>query len=401
MTRFGHPMLEHWLLDPAVTYLNHGTVGATPRPVLAAQQALRDEIERRPAQFMLRELTGVRVGMARDEPPRLRVAAAAVGEHFGVRGEDLVFVENTTTGINSVLRSLTFAPGDEILVTDLTYGAMANAARFVARRSGAVVKTVEMPDPACGPGAVVAAIEAALGARTRLALVDHITAQSALLLPLAEIAVRCRARGVPVLADGAHAPGAIALDIPALGVDWYVGNLHKWAWAPRSSGILWAAPERQVELHPTVISWGLDQGLATEFDLLGTRDPTHHLSAPAALAFMRELGMEAVRAYNHELAWGAACRLAERWGVPFVTPEEMIGTMATLPLPAVLGATSDAAARLRDALLYEDAIEVQVHDWKGCLHVRISAQVYNELADYDRLGVAIARRAGRARGGAE
>ncbi len=393
MTTFGRAMLEHWLLDPAVTYLNHGTVGATPRRVLAAQQALRDEIERQPSRFMLRELTSVRVGRPQGEPPRMRVAAAAVAEFFGARGDDLVFIENTTTGANAVFRSLTFAAGDEVLVSDLAYGGVVNAARYAARRAGAEVRTVEMPHPVRGPSEIADAFAAAIGERTRLVVVDHITAESALVLPLAEIAARCHAKGIPVLADGAHAPGAIALDIPALGVDWYAGNLHKWAWTPRSSGILWAAPDRQADLHPTVISWGLDQGIAAEFDLLGTRDPTPSLVAPMALAFQRELGTEAINAYNHDLAWSGAHRLAERWGVSFATPESMIGTMATVPVPAALGSTRDDAAGLRDALLFEDAIEVQVHAWRGRLHVRISAQIYNDTADIDRLGEAIARRA--------
>jgi isopenicillin-N epimerase len=394
MTTFGRPMLEHWLLDPAVTYLNHGTVGATPRRVLAAQQALRDEIERQPSRFLLRELASVRVGGARNDAPRMRLAAAEVAAFLGARGDDLAFVENTTTGANAVLRSLPFVPGDEILVSDLGYGGVVNAARYVARRTGAVVRTVEMPYPVRDPGAVADAFVGALSDRTRLALVDHITAESALLLPLAEIAARCRARGVPVLADGAHAPGAIALDIPSLGVDWYVGNLHKWAWTPRSSGILWAPPERQADLHPTVVSWGLDQGMTAEFDLLGTRDPTPYLAAPAALAFLRELGADAVRAYDHDLAWRGARRLAERWQVSFETPESMIGTMATVPLPASLGSTREEAGALRDALLFEDAIEVQVHAWRERLHVRISAQVYNDMADVERLGEAVERRAG-------
>jgi isopenicillin-N epimerase len=396
MTTFGRPMLEQWLLDPAITYLNHGTVGATPRRVLAAQQAIRDEIERQPARFMLRELTGIRVGVPRPDPPRLRVAAAEVAELVGARGDDLVFVDNATSGVNAVLRSVPLRPGDEILVLDRGYGGVRNAVRFAARQSGAEVRVVELPEPVRDPGAVVAAIAAALGERTRLAVMDHITAESALVLPLQEIAALCRQRQVPVLVDGAHAPGAIALDIPALGVDWYVGNLHKWAWAPRSCGILWAAPERQAALHPPVISWGLDQGMAMEFDDPGTRDPTHHLAAPAALAFMRELGLDAVRAYNHDLAWQGARRLAELWEVELATPESMIGTMATVPLPLALGSTPADAARLRDALLFEDAIEVQVHAWRGRLQARISAQVYNELADVERLGQAVLR---RARGG--
>jgi isopenicillin-N epimerase len=392
MTPFGRPMLGHWLLDPAIAYLNHGTVGATPRRVLAAQQAIRDDIERQPSRYLLRELTGIRGGATQAERPRLRVAANAAAAFVGARGEDLVFVDNATTGANAVLRSLRWTAGEEILVTDLSYGGVVNAARYVAREHGLVLRTVELPDPELGPPAFVEAIDRALGDRTRLLIVDHITAESALILPVAEIVARCHAKGVPVLIDGAHAPGAIALDIPSLGADWYVGNLHKWAWTPRSSGILWVAPERQADTHPTVISWGLDQGLAAEFDLPGTRDPSPHLAAPAALDFMRELGVEKVRAHNHDLAWHGAHRLAELWDVPFTVPEPMIGTMATLPLPEAAGSTREDAALLRDALLFEDRIEVQLHAWRGRLRTRISAQIYNDPSDIERLGAAVLAR---------
>jgi isopenicillin-N epimerase len=397
MTTFGRERLADWALDPGITYLNHGTVGATPRRVLAAQQALRDEIERQPARFLLRELTGVRVGGPRTQPPRMRVAAGAVAEFLGARGEDLVFVDNATTGVNSVLRSLQLAPGDEILITGLAYGAVAHATRFAARKQGAVVRTVELPLTPGDPDELVRAYAAALSARTRLALIDHVTSDTALVLPVAEIARRCRERGVPVLVDGAHGPGALEFAIPELGVDWYVGNLHKWAWSPRSSGVLWAAPGRQDDLHPAVISWGLDQGLTMEFDLVGTRDPTPHLAAPAGLALMREMGLEAVRRWNHELVIRSARALAGRWGTRFETPEAMIGTMATLPLPPGFGARAEDAARLRDALLFEDAIEVQLHAAAGRLWVRISAQIYNGPEDYDRLGEAIERRIPAAR----
>ncbi len=389
---FGPALLPDWPLESGVTYLNHGTVGVTPIRVLAAQQAIRDEIERQPSRFLLRELSEIGVGVPRPEPPRMRVAAAEVATFLGARGEDLAFVDNATAGANSVLRSFPFEPGDEILVTDLGYGGVTNAARYAARERDAVVRTVEMPYPLLRPEQAVEAIEAALDSTTRILLVDHITAESALLLPLAAIAERCRAHGVAVLADGAHAPGAIALDIPSLGVDWYFGNLHKWGWVPRSSGILWAAPERQAGLHPPVISWGLDLGLSAEFDLLGTRDPSSHLAAPAALALLRELGVEAVQAYNHRLAWEGAQHLAERWDSPFETPEEMIGTMATVGVPERLGSTREDANRLRDALLFEDGIEVQVHATRGRLQVRISAQVYNDLGDVERLAAAVAKR---------
>jgi isopenicillin-N epimerase len=391
MSRFGHGMRAEWPLDPSVLYLNHGTVGATPLRVMAAQQRIREEIERQPSRFMLRELTAVATG----DPlptPRLRRAAADVAAFVGARGEDVVFVENATTGLCAVLRSLPLGEGDEILHTDHIYGAIGNAAGFVARGRGVHVRAVELPHPP-DPGSVVRAIEAGLLPRTRLVIVEHITSESALVLPVAEIAAVCRSRGVPILIDGAHAPGALPLDIPSLGVDWYVGNLHKWAYAPRSCGILWAPPGRQEGLHPTVISWGLDRGFTTEFDWQGTHDPTAYLAAPAAVAFLRELGLEDVLAYNRDLVWEAARLLARRWGTEVPAPRAMIGCMATLPLPTGTGSSKEDAIRVRDALLYEDRIEVQLHAWRGRLWTRISAQIYNEMSDYERLADAVLARA--------
>jgi isopenicillin-N epimerase len=392
MHRFGAAIRAEWPLDPAVTYLNHGTVGVTPRRVLAAQQQIRDEIERQPSRFLLRELTSISVGPPGPEPPRMRQAATAVAACVGAHPDDLVFVDNATTGANAVLRSFPLAAGDEILVTELGYGGVTQAALFAARQHGATVRTAVMPSPIHSPGQLVEACIAALGPRTRLAIIDHITSQSALIMPLAEIAAECRARAVAVLADGAHAPGAIPLDIPSLGVDWYIANLHKWMWVPRSSGILWTSSSRKPDLHPAVISWGLDQGFTTEFDLPGTRDPSPHLAAPAAIRIMEEFGGPAIRDYNHALAWDGAKLLADRWGSEFVTPESMIGTMATVVLPAAMGSTAEGAMHLRDRLLFEDQIEVALHAYRGRLHARISAQIYNDLDDVERLAAAVVRR---------
>ena len=191
------------------------------------------------------------------------------------------------------------------------------------------------------------------------------------------------------MADGAHAPGAIAFRIADLGVDWYVANLHKWMWVPRSSGILWAAPERQASLHPAVISWGLDEDFATTFDLPGTRDPSAHLAAPAAVDLFHEWGLDAIQRYMHDLAWQAAQHVSQRWDTPFDTPASMIGTMATVTLAGGLGSTREEALRLRDALLFEDGIEVPVHAYRDRLRARISAQVYNDMDDIERLADAI------------
>ena len=387
---FGRSKLDEWMLDPAVTYLNHGTVGAVPRRVLAFQQALRDEMERQPSRFVLREAIGM-VGAPRDEPGRVRRAARAVAEFVGARGDDVAFVDNATSGAMAVLHSLALSAGDEILLLDHGYGGVGRVATFVARERGAAVKTVAVPYPAFDAARLVETIAGAIGPRTRVAVVDHITAESALLLPVAAIAARCRERGVAVLVDGAHAPGQLDLDVPALGVDFYTANLHKWAHSPRSCGFLWVRPERQAALHPPVVSWHLDQGFPAEFDWVATRDVTPWLSAPEGIAFLRDLDFAAVRAYGHDLARRAATTLAERWGSPLVPDDSWFASMVTVGLPVDAGTTAADAARLRDALLFEDAIEVQVHAGYGRLWVRVCAQVYNDMADIHRLSDAVAR----------
>ncbi len=385
-------MRSEWLLDRDVTYLNHGTVGATPRRVLEHQRAITDEIERQPAKFMLRELADERGTMK--TPPRMRIAAAAVADFVGVAGQDLMFVDNITAGANAILRSFPFDPGDEIAVTNLGYGGVVNAATYVARTLGSTLRTVELPQPGATPAEYVEAVAAGLGDHTRLLIIDHMTPGSALILPLAEITALCHERGVLVLADGAHVPGNIAVDIDSFGVDWYVANLHKWAWAPRSAGLLWANKQHHEYLHPTVISWGLDHGLAAEFDLQGTRDPSHFLTAPFAIELMNEFGgadgVAAIYRYNHELAWWSGQYLADRWGTRFTTPEEMVGSMVNVRLPADLGSTWDDAERVR-AQLEAEGIEVPLYTAPGELTVRVSAQIYCDRADIERLGDAVVK----------
>jgi isopenicillin-N epimerase len=222
-------------------------------------------------------------------------------------------------------------------------------------------------------------------------VVDHITALTALVLPVTAIVAACHARGVPVLVDGAHAPGSLQLDISSIGADWYVANLHKWAHAPRACGVLWAAPDRQRDLHHPVVSWGFGQGFREEFEWNGTSDPTSYLAAPEGIALLREWGYEAVLDYMHSLAWEAAHVLTDCWRTTLETPRPMVGAMVTVPLPEAAGATDPDAARLRLALLVDDRIEVQLHAWRGRLWVRVSAQVYNERSDMVRLAEAVSR----------
>jgi isopenicillin-N epimerase len=395
MQTFGRSMLEHFSLDPDVTYLNHGTVGAPPTRVLRVQQALRDEMERQPSRFVLRELHGHQPAPWRRES-RLREAVGRVAPFLGARPEDLVFVPNVTTGLNAVLRSVPLGPGDEVVISDLGYGAVALAAGVVTRDRGAGVRIVELPHPLRDAGDVVDAFVRALTPRTKLVVVDHITAQTALVLPVAAIVDECHARGVPVLVDGAHAPGSIPVDIPAIGADWYSANLHKWAHAPRSCGILWAREEHQATLHHPVVSWGAGGGFHAEFEYQATNDPTSYLAAPEGIAILAEWNFDAVVAYMHGLAREAGRMLTDAWGTALTAPQDMNAAMVTVPLPAAAGATADDAARVRLALLVEDRIEVQLHAWRGRLWTRVSAQVYNDHADITRLADAVTRRARRA-----
>ena len=381
---FGAALRDRWLLDPAVTYLNHGTVGAPPRAVLERQRQIQDEIERQPAKFLLRELADPHdEGLGRT--PRMREAAAAVAEFVGLGADDeLVFVDNITAGANAVLRSFPFRGGDEIVVTSLGYGGVVNAARFAARDRGCTVRTIDMPRPGAPIEQFYDTIVDGLSDATRMLIVDHLAASTALLLPIAAIAEECHRRGVLVFADGAHVPGNVPLDIASLGVDWYSANLHKWAWVPRSSGILWAAPEHRASLHPAVISWGLDNGITAEFDLTGTRDPSPHLTAPFAIDLMRSYGLDAIYAYNHELAWWSGNMLAEAWGRPFTTPESMIGSMVNVLLPDRFESSEANADRVRDAL--DDAgFELPVFAGPYGLETRVSLQIYCEHDDVKRL----------------
>src|SRR5262245_55495880 len=338
MTTFGRSMLAHWLLDPDSTYLNHGTVGVTPRRVLQQQQALRDEMERHPSRFMLRELNGAHPAPWR-AVSRLREASDQIAAFVGSRPEDLVFVPNVTAGLNAVLKSLPLGPDDEVVITDLAYGAIAKATRFVCDRGGATLRTIRIDYPVREPGQIVDAIVCALTSRTRLVVVDHITAQTALIIPVATIAAECHARGVPVLVDGAHVPGAWPLDIASLGVDWYSANLHKWAHAPRGCGILWVAPAWQSQIRAPIVSWGHNEGFRREFEHTATIDPTSYLAAPEGIALLREWDFDACLAYMHGLAWEVAEILTDRWQTRFEIPREMIGSMVTVPLPATAGTT--------------------------------------------------------------
>ncbi|HEV2302689.1 MAG TPA: aminotransferase class V-fold PLP-dependent enzyme [Stellaceae bacterium] len=320
----------------------------------------------------------------RELPARLREAAGHVARFFGGRAEDWAFVENATAGTNAILRSLDLAPGEEILCLSQVYGAVANALRHHAGRRGVRIRSLPVPVPYRDPEPLLSALAAALGPKTRLAALDHITSAGGVVLPIAEMAAICRGKGVPVAVDGAHAPGQIALDVPALGVQWYVGNLHKWAFAAKGTGVLWCAAERQAELHPVTISHDLGQGFAAEFDYCGTRDNSPWLAVPAALDFLEAAGPGALRERNRALAASAGQMLSEAWRSDCAAAPEFCAAMAAVRVPGSWA--ESAAARLEVyRILDEHRIRAGVMLLDDGLWIRVSAQIYNELDDYRRL----------------
>jgi isopenicillin-N epimerase len=368
---FGHVRRADFLLDDDVLHLNHGGFGATPRPVLAAAASWRARMEADPTTFFRRDLL-----------PLLRAAAGRVAQWLGGEAGDWAFVENATAGSNAIVASLGLNAGDEIVCLSQVYGALANTIAYHAGRAGARVVTVKVPVPFTDPQPLLVGLKAALGRHTRLAMLDHVTSAGATVLPVAAMAAICRDAGVPVAIDGAHAPGMLAFDVPALGVDWYVGNLHKWGFAPKGCAVVWCAPARQERLHPVAISHALGQGFTAEFDYTGTRDNSAWLAVPEAIAYLDGLGSAAVRRHNRALACEAGDMLAEAWGTEVAAAPEFGGAMAAVRLPGRFAGRPDVARRLAERLHDEHRIVAGVTVLDGGLWLRISAQVYNEAEDY-------------------
>lgn len=375
--RYGRAIRGEFLLDPHFLTVNHGSFGAAPRRVLAAQDDWRRQLETAPTRFMNRTLTGA-----------LREAATRLGTFLGAAGEDIVFLDNATTGCNAVLRSLDFQPGDEILVTDHTYPGVRRTADYVAARTGARVVVAAIPYPPKNAATIVAAVTAALTPQTRLAILDHITSPTALLMPLPALIAACRAVGTNVLVDGAHAPGSIPLDLPALGPDWYVGNCHKWLMAPKGSAFLWAPRVAQPAVHPATISLHYGEGFTAEFDWTGTRDPSACLAVTAALDFHDRLGGPALMRRNATLAQQAAILIASQLGTESGTVPTLAAAMTTVRLPVTGPATPERALALAGRLLDDHRCDAPITAFDGALWLRLSAAVYNDIDDY----VEVARR---------
>lgn len=403
-----------WTLDPDVVFLNHGSFGACARPVLEAQAELRARLERQPVRFLARELEGL-----------LDAARTEVAAFCGAEPDDLAFVPNATHGVATILRSLRFQPGDEVLVTDHAYNAAANMARFAVERDGARLVVARVPVPCAGPDEVVERILAAVTPQTRLALLSHVTSPTAIVFPIERLVLELGARDVEVLVDGAHAPGMVPLDLGALGsagLAFYTGNGHKWLGGPKGSAFLWVRRDRQPAIRPLAISHGANTARSErsrfrlEADWLGTTDPTPWLCLPAAIRFLGGLvpgGWTGLMERQHALAVAGRAVLLEALGTEPPAPEAMLGSMAAVLLPVSggegQGDGSPALSPLDDDPLQAElrehfGIEVPVLPWpqvwagEGAVQrrlLRISAAPYDALDEYRYLAAGLGELLGR------
>ncbi len=371
-------LLPLWGLDPEITFLNNGSFGATPKVVLAAVAQVHREMEAEPVRFHARQLPG-----------RIAVARESVAQFLGADPEGLAFVPNATTGVNAVLRSFPWKAGDGLLLADQTYNAVKQTALWVSRRYGVELQWAKLPFPLESADDMVAPWVDAMTPNTRLAVVDHVASPTAMILPVEKILAALHDLGIPVLVDGAHAPGMLPLDLQALGAEFYVGNLHKWAYAAKGAAILQVAESWREGLSPVCISHGYGQGLRAEFDWTGTMDPSPYLTAPIALDFWRKMDRElgGVAAFNHALVREGRKLVAEALGTPLPHPDDpqLYGPMAATLWPEPFSGDYRQVADLNARLYADHGIEVPFTTYDDRIWLRVSGQVFNSPADYERL----------------
>ena len=387
-----------WSLDPDVLHLNHGSFGACPNRILEQQTQLRQQMEYNTLRFFEQDL-----------PDLLETAREALGLFLGAPASDLVFVDNATMGVTTVLSNLNLIAGDRVLITDHGYNACSNAARFFAEKTGAVVDLINLPFPGSDSNEVIERILKGCTSRTRILLIDHITSPTALIMPLEDIVPAVQQRGIQVLVDGAHAPGMLPLRLAELGADYYTGNCHKWMCAPKGTAFLYVRSEHQSKLHPLTISHGMNRpvGESTrfrlEFDWIGTRDLTGFLTLPALIDYMDGIsneGWAGIMVRNRALAVEARDLICQELGLELPCPVDMIGSLATICLPGSVETTFTdyhVIDPLKQILRRQYGIEVSLSAWPSPAgrYLRISTQLYNALSQYRQLTEALQLELGR------
>ncbi len=370
-----------WSLDPSRAHLNHGSFGAVPIPVQRAQDELRGRVEANPMEKLSRTLKG-----------ELDEARAVASRFLGGDVEGFAFVPNVTTAVNSVLASAPLHTGDEVLITDQAYGAVRFAAERICAAKGVKVVVTPVPLPKRQSGELVKAVVAGVTPETRLALVDHIASPTGLVFPITELVTELHRRGVLVLVDAAHAPGMVHVDLETLNADFWTGNFHKWCCSPRGSAGLWVQEDHRKTVAPIITSWYLNEGYPCSFRWLGTDDYTPYLAVPAALEFMDNLGWERVRNHNRNLARvGREVVRAALGTDPATSPEldHLFEAMTLVRLPEGVVATEEDARALQILIAKKLNTETSPIAWNGSGYLRLSAQVYNAPAEYERLAAGL------------
>lgn len=365
---------REFLLDPEVAFLNHGSFGACPRPVFERYQAWQRELELEPVDFIARRLAGL-----------LDDARSMLAEYLGCPAQDLTFVQNATTGVNLAARSLDLRPGDEVLGTDLEYGACDLAWEWVCSRAGARYVRAPISLPLRDPGELVESLFAARTEHTCAVFVSHVTSASGLVLPVEEIVARARALGLVTVVDGAHSPAQVPVDLAGLGADFYAGNCHKWLCAPKGAGFLHVRPERQDRVDAAIVSWGYEGGgtFAQRIEMQGTRDPAAWLAVPDAIRYQEQRDWDGVRDRCRRLAREARRDLCDLIGTEPIAPESMLAQMAAVRL-------SRPEPDLSERLFRRHRVEIPV-ERHGSELLRLSVAAYTNRGEIDRLLAALAR----------
>ena len=387
-------LIRHWKIDRQIVYLNHGAFGNCPKSVLSYQRKMQDRMEQNAMKFLVWDLE-----------PLLDQARTALADFVGANGSDLIFVPNATAGVNTVLRSIVWKPGDELLTTNHAYNACANALRYVAEQCGAKVIIAPIPFPFETESQLIDPILESVTPRTRLVLLDHITSPTAVIFPIQKIVQALDKLGIDTLVDGAHAPGMVPLNLKNIGAAYYTGNCHKWLCAPKGSAFLHVRQDRQQPIRPLVISHGANSirgdrsRFLIEFAWTGTGDFSSWLAVPKAIDYMNHLvsgGWPAIMEQNHLLALKVRRLLSEMWGITPPCPETFLGSMATLLLPPEKNKLNLESPLFihpwQDALRQKHGFEVPIAPWPSKTHwsLRVSAQLYNTLEQFEALGRIVA-----------
>ena len=376
--KFGHDIKNLWLLDDNVTYLNHGSYGATPIKVIEASEKIQRELEREPVSYF-----------ADGFFTQIRNTAVKLASFVGADSDNLVLLDNATSAINTVLRSIMpdLNKDDEILINNHTYPAVKMACKYISDMTGCHIREIQLPYPLTSPEMLIDAYTDAVNDKTVLLILDHIFYTTGIINPIKEIVAKVKLHNdnVPVLVDGAHVPGMIHPDIESLGVDWYTGNCHKWLFAPKGVAFLWTAPEQQQRTKPLSISYYYNQSYTKEFDWTGTKNPAPLLALNSAIDFHNNLGKQNIFNYIHNLAIEARRLIADKLYLDTSIPDDMFGAMVSFELHGLKQDSSDFVNDLRKRFFGKYKIEVPFTEFDGRYFIRYSAQVYNDIRDYEKL----------------